>query len=79
MFTFTSHQRTHLPRTAAVVAAGMLGFAALGAPAPAQALRLPADPITFVPTPAALSRVIVGAQAANIRAALDDLRVSQGE
>jgi hypothetical protein len=33
--------------------------------------------VTFVPTPAALSRVIVGAPAANVRAALDELRPSQ--
>jgi hypothetical protein len=79
MFTFTSHQHTRRSQIAGLAAASLLGVATLLAPVPAQALRLPADPITNVATPAALSRVIVGAQAANVRAALDDLRASQGE
>jgi hypothetical protein len=69
--------RTHARRTTATTAALLCLAAVLLAPTPAQALRLPADPITFVPTPPALSRLIVGAQAANVRAALDDLRASQ--
>jgi hypothetical protein len=71
--------RTLTRHSTALAAASLLGLAVLLAPAPAQALRLPADPITFVPTPPALSRLIVSAQAANVRAALADLRSSQGD
>jgi hypothetical protein len=68
MFTNNNSHRT-------IAAAGFVCLTTiLLAPVPAHASRLPADPLTFVGTPTVLSRVVNDAHAANVRAALDDLR-----
>ena len=48
------------------------------APSPAQATRIPADPVAFVPTPVALAQMTNDAHAANVRAALQELRSDVG-
>jgi hypothetical protein len=67
------HLRTYTQ--SAVTAAGLLCLTTLLlVPVPAQASRLPADPFTFVGTPAPAWRLVYDNQAANVRAALEDLR-----
>jgi hypothetical protein len=69
MFTFHSHHRT-----ATTVVAGLFGLTVLAlAPAPAQASRIPADPMAFVPTPTALTQLVTDGHASNVRAALQEL------
>jgi len=69
MFTFHSHHRT-----ATTVLAGIVGLTVLAlAPAPAQASRIPADPMAFVPTPTALTQLVTDGHASNVRSALQDL------
>ena len=69
MFTFHSRHRA-----ATTVLAGVLGLTVLAlAPAPAQASRIPADPMTFVPTPTALAQLVSDGHASNVRSALQDL------
>jgi hypothetical protein len=66
---------THSHRTASTVVAGIFGLTLLAlAPAPANATRIPADPITFVPTPTALAQLVTDGHAANVRAAIQELR-----
>lgn len=68
MFTIHTH------RIATTVLAGLFGLTVLAlVPAPAQASRIPADPITFVPTPTSLSQLVSDGHASNVRAALQDL------
>ena len=67
----------HHTRTA--IAAGVLGLAALAlTPSPAQANRIPADPvITFVATPSGVARLAASAHAQNMRSTLQDFRSSE--
>ncbi len=69
--------RLSTPRAAAIVGSIACLATLLLAAAPAQAFRLPTDPIAFAPTPPALSRLVVAAHAANVRVALEDLRVDR--
>jgi hypothetical protein len=74
MFTTLSH-----PHLTARIAAGLFAITALAlAPSPAQATRIPADPIAFVATPVALVQMTNDAHAANVRAALQELRSDVG-
>jgi hypothetical protein len=53
--------------------AAMIGLAAFVlAPSIAQASRIPADPVAFVPTPTAVAQLVSGGHAANVIAALND-------
>jgi hypothetical protein len=62
-------------RTPAVLAAALFALATVAlTPGSADASRLPADPITFVGTPAPVARFVIDAQAANVWAELLDLR-----
>jgi hypothetical protein len=66
---------THTNRTATTIAAGAVALTGLLlVPAPAQASRIPADPITFVATPLALAQMTADAHATNVRSALQDLQ-----
>lgn len=66
---------THTHRTATTLAAGAVALTGLLlAPAPAQASRIPADPITFVATPLLLAQMTTEAHTASVRAALQDLQ-----
>lgn len=61
--------------TSAALASALFALAAVATtPGAAQASRLPADPITFVGTPAPVARFVIDAQAANVWAVLRDLR-----
>jgi hypothetical protein len=54
-------------------AATFIGLAAFVlTPAVAQASRIPADPVAFVPTPSAVAQLVTGGHAANVIAALSD-------
>lgn len=54
-------------------AATLIGLAAFVlTPAVAQASRIPADPVAFVPTPSAVAQLVTGGHAANVIAALSD-------
>lgn len=54
-------------------AAALIGMAAFVlAPAVAQASRIPADPVAFVPTPSAVTQLVTSGHAANVIAALSD-------
>jgi hypothetical protein len=69
------HDMFNIHRTASTVVAGIFGLTLLAlAPAPADATRIPADPITFVPTPTALAQLVTDGHAANVRAAIQELR-----
>jgi hypothetical protein len=58
-----------------ILLAGLFALAAVvAAPAAAQASRLPADPMTYVGTPASLARAVIDSQATNVWAALEDIR-----
>jgi hypothetical protein len=59
-------------RTSTLAALFTLTVLAL-VPSPAQATRIPADPIAFVPTPMALSQLVTDGHASNVRSALDEL------
>ena len=73
MFTTHNHSNTHR-HTAAAVMSGLFALTALAlVPAPANASRIPADPVTFVPTPTATSQLVAGGHASNVQAALQDL------
>jgi hypothetical protein len=72
MNTFT---RTQRPTT--FIPAGMLALAAIALAAPADASRIPADPTTFAGTPIAVSQLVNGSHAANVWAALEDLRAER--
>ena len=62
-------------RTSTVLLAGLFALTAVTlAPATAHASRLPADPITYVGAPIALTRLVLDTQAANVWAALADIR-----
>jgi hypothetical protein len=74
MSTFRIHHRTTTTALAGLFALTVLGLA----PAPAQATRIPADPIAFVATPVALVQMTNDAHAANVRAALQELRSDVG-
>ena len=65
--------------SAAATATVLLGLTAvLLAPSTAHASRLPADPIiTFVATPLEQARLVADAHAANVWAALEDLRAGR--
>ena len=68
-----NHHASH--RTAALALSGLFVLTALGlSSGAASASRLPADPITFVGTPAPMARYVLDAQAAHVWAALEDLR-----
>jgi hypothetical protein len=67
-------RRTRRTHTVATVLAGLLGVTVLALiPAPAQASRIPADPMAFVPTPTALSQLVTDGHASSVRSALQDL------
>jgi hypothetical protein len=67
METTFSHRRT----TTSVAA--LIGAAAFVlAPTVAQASRIPADPVAFVPTPTAVAQLVTSGHAANVIAALTD-------
>jgi hypothetical protein len=67
------------PRITTRIAAGLFAMTALAlAPSPAQATRIPADPVAFVPTPVALAQMTIDAHAASVRAALQELRSDVG-
>lgn len=56
-------------------AAALIGVAAfLLTPAVAQASRIPADPVAFVPTPSAVAQLVTSGHASNVWTALQDLR-----
>jgi hypothetical protein len=62
-------------RTSTALASALIAVAAVVAvPGAAHATRLPADPITFVGTPAPMARFVIEAQAANVWAALQDIQ-----
>jgi hypothetical protein len=68
---FTTH--TH-HRTATTVHSGLFALTVLAlVPAPANAVLMPSDPDTFVPTPAALSHLVTDGHASNVRSAIQDL------
>jgi hypothetical protein len=72
MYTF------HSLRTAATVLSGLFAVTVLALiPAPAQASRIPADPITFVPTPTGLAHLVTDGHASNVRSALAELRADR--
>jgi hypothetical protein len=61
-------------RTATTVLSGLFALTVLAlVPAPANALRMPSDPDTFVPTPTALSQLVTDGHASNVRAAIEGL------
>ena len=61
-------------RTPALALAGLLALTALGvSTGPASASRLPADPITFVGTPAPMARFVLDNQASHVWAAIEDI------
>jgi len=61
-------------RTATTVLSGLFALTVLAlVPAPANAVLMPSDPDTFVPTPTALSHLVTDGHASNVRAALQDL------
>jgi hypothetical protein len=62
---------------AATAVAGLVGLTALLLAAPAQAYRIPADPMTFVGTPVGLSQLVNDSHAANVWSALEDLRTGR--
>ncbi|MGY2874647.1 hypothetical protein ACVW00_001837 [Marmoricola sp. URHA0025 HA25] len=64
----------HTQRSFAVAAAGLFALTALLLASPAQATKLPADPMTFVGTPIALAQLVNDSHATNVWAALADLR-----
>ena len=68
---------THIQRPSTAIQAGLLAAAALLLAAPAQASRIPADPMTFAGTPVAVSQLVNGAHAASVWAALEDLRAGR--
>jgi hypothetical protein len=62
-------------RFTTTILAGLFGIAAVAlVPAAAQASRIPADPVAFVPTPVQLTQMVTNAHASNVWAALQDLR-----
>lgn len=65
-------------RTRTAIAAGVLGLGALAlVPSPAQANRIPADPVvTFVATPPGVASLAASAHAQNMRSTLQDFRSS---
>lgn len=68
-----NHHRT-LHRSTALAFCGLVALATLAFPtSSADASRLPADPITFVGTPAPIARFVIDAQANHVWAALEDL------
>jgi len=69
--TLTQHRIT------STAVAGLFALAALMFAAPANASRIPADPMTFVGTPVALSQLVNDSHAANVWAALADLRAGR--
>jgi hypothetical protein len=64
-------------RLAAAAVAGVLGLTTLLLPPTAQASGIPADPVTFVGTPVQVSRLVNNSHAANVWAALEDLRAGR--
>jgi hypothetical protein len=68
----TTTQSDHHTATATLAALFTLTVLAL-VPAPAQASRIPADPMAFVPSPTALSQLVADGHASSVRSALDDL------
>jgi hypothetical protein len=65
----------NIHRTTSTVVAGIFGLTLLAlAPAPADATRIPADPMAFVPTPTALTQLVSDGHATNVRAALQELQ-----
>jgi hypothetical protein len=65
----------NIHRTTSTVVAGIFGLTLLAlVPAPAQATRIPADPMAFVPTPTALTQLVSDGHATNVRAALQELQ-----
>ena len=60
-------------RTTALTVSGLIALTTLAIAGPASASRLPADPITFVVTPAPMARFVIDAQANHVWAALADL------
>jgi len=74
METTTTHHR--------ITTTIMAGFFALAAiafvPAAAQASRIPADPVAFVPTPSSLAQLVTDGHAANVWTAIEELRADVG-
>ena len=64
--TATHHRIT----TATATLIGLAAFVL--AASVAQASRIPADPVAFVPTPSAVAQLVSGGHAANVIAALSD-------
>jgi hypothetical protein len=62
-------------RITTTVLSGLFAVTVLAlVPATAEASRIPADPIMFVPTPVQLSQLVATTHASNVRAALQDHR-----
>lgn len=68
-----NHHHT-LRRSTTLAFCALAALATLALPTgSASASRLPADPITFVGTPAPMARYVIEAQANHVWAALEDL------
>jgi hypothetical protein len=68
-----NHHRT-LHRSTTLAFCGLAALAALAIPTgSANASRLPADPLTYVGTPAPMARFVLAAQADHVWAALMDV------
>ena len=68
-----NHHRT-LHRSTTLAFCGLVTLVTIAVPTgSANASRLPADPITFVGTPAPMARYVIDAQANHVWAALEDL------
>ena len=66
---------THSHQIATTFASSLVAaMALLLVPAAAHASRLPSDPFDFAPTPLVQTRMVLDAQAANVWAALRELR-----
>jgi hypothetical protein len=64
---------TTATRRITTATATLIGLAAFVlAPSVAQASRIPADPVAFVPTPSSLAQLVTDGHAANVIAALSD-------
>jgi hypothetical protein len=66
---------TTQPRITTTILAGLFAVAAVAfVPAAAQASRIPADPVAFVPTPVLLSQLVTDSHASSVWTALQELR-----
>lgn len=64
--------RQHLATPLAAVLLALTSLALL--PAPAHAIRIPADPVAFVTTPVLLAQLTTSGHAASVWAAIEELR-----